>query len=234
MQFSRCFIALLFICCCLTVSADAKTGYVVDQIVISLRSEKSRDADVVKNLRTGTPLEILAEEGNYLKVRTEDGTEGYVIKQFIVRSTPKPIIITGLKKERDQLKEKLAALEGDKTGFVNKLEESLAQSRVIIKQHEADKARLTESISVLENDQNALTGKHNALLEQSGRVIDTATERDQLKEENSRLTGEMKTLSDENRSLMRTGMIKWFLAGGGVFLTGWIAGRISRKKRNRL
>jgi len=231
---TRCLLALLFTCCCLADTADARTGYVIDQIVISLRKEKRQDSEVIKTLKTGTPLEILANEGEFLKVRTEDGTEGYVISPYIVTATPKPLVIAELTKERDQLKEKLSRLEGDKTGYVGELEESLAQARGIIKQHEADKARLTESISELENDRQAVTGKYNALMEQSGRVIETATERDRLKEENTRLATELTALQNGNKSQMRTGLIKWFLAGGGVLLTGWIAGRISRKKRNRL
>ncbi|MHB1397865.1 MAG: hypothetical protein ACYDAI_00065 [Trichloromonadaceae bacterium] len=31
--------------------------------------------------------------------------------------------------------------------------------------------------------------------------------------------------------MLRTGMIKWFLAGGGVLLCGWLIGRVSRKNQ---
>jgi SH3 domain protein len=48
---------------------------------------------------------------------------------------------------------------------------------------------------------------------------------------NEKLSSKVQLLNAENSELKRTGMIKWFLAGGGVLLFGWIIGRISRKKR---
>ena len=40
--------------------------------------------------------------------------------------------------------------------------------------------------------------------------------------------------SEKNEKLIAARMVKWFLAGGGVFFFGWIIGKISRKKRSRL
>ena len=53
-------------------------------------------------------------------------------------------------------------------------------------------------------------------------------------EENAQLTAEVQILRDENLSLKRSGVIKWLLAGGGVFFFGWIIGKISRKRKQGL
>ncbi|MFC1827168.1 hypothetical protein ACFLZQ_04480, partial [Thermodesulfobacteriota bacterium] len=60
-----------------------------------------------------------------------------------------------------------------------------------------------------------------------------AKERDQLRQENKKLTSGIKVLQEKNDEIADSRMIKWFLAGGGVFFFGWIIGRISRKKRSR-
>ena len=50
---------------------------------------------------------------------------------------------------------------------------------------------------------------------------------------NDELTSEIRSLTEENSVLLRTGAIKWFLAGGGVFCFGWLLGKLSRKKQSR-
>jgi SH3 domain protein len=55
-------------------------------------------------LTAGTPLEIIEENPDYLRVRTQDGQEGWVLTQFITSETPKAQIIAGLRQELDRLK----------------------------------------------------------------------------------------------------------------------------------
>ncbi len=83
---------------------DAKTQYVSDQLVITLRAGKGNEYKIIKMLTAGTPLEIIEEEKDYLKVRTQDGQEGWVLTQFITSETPKAQIIAGLRQELDRLK----------------------------------------------------------------------------------------------------------------------------------
>jgi SH3 domain protein len=76
--------------------------------------------------------------------------------------------------------------------------------------------------------------KYNTLLEQAGNVVEIAAERDQLQQINKKMETDVTALREKNDKLAESRMIKWFLAGGGVFLFGWIIGKISRKKRSRL
>ncbi|NOY13410.1 MAG: TIGR04211 family SH3 domain-containing protein, partial [Deltaproteobacteria bacterium] len=72
---------------------------------------------------------------------------------------------------------------------------------------------------------------YEQLQKRSENVINLTTERDQLREENARTINELTVLREENKGFHRSNMIQWFLAGGGVFLIGWLIGKISRKKR---
>ena len=47
------------------------------------------------------------------------------------------------------------------------------------------------------------------------------------------LESQDETLKKENQRLSKTETLKWFLAGGGVLLVGWIIGMISRKSRKK-
>ena len=70
----------------LGAQALADQRYVTDQLVITLRAEAGEGARTLGSLRTGTPLVVLEEVGSFLRVRTDDGVEGYVLKQYRITS----------------------------------------------------------------------------------------------------------------------------------------------------
>ena len=74
-------------------------------------------------------------------------------------------------------------------------------------------------------------GKYETLRQEAGNVVKLQQERDQLALANQQLTTELTTLRSERDA--GTGMIQWFLAGGGVQLWGWLIGRLPGKKSKR-
>lgn len=209
---------LLLLTTALAVGAD--TRYVSDQLVIALRAGAEPNAEVVTTLKTGESFEVLAEEGRFLKVRTPDGTEGYVLSQYTTKETPKGTVISRLEKERDQLKNRLAQLEKGKTG--------IAEEAKTIKE---EAAKTEAALATAQKELQAVTEKYDTLLENSEKLMEITSERDRLQQENARLAADVETLGEENAELLRKGMIQWFLAGGGVFFLGWLIGKISRKKK---
>lgn len=113
--------SLFFVFVSSALIADAKTQYVSDELVINLREGKGNEYKIIKMLRNGTPLNILEEAEQYLKVRTEEGLEGWVLKQYITSETPKTAIIAGLENERDRLNSSLGQCSGDKVSLQNEL-----------------------------------------------------------------------------------------------------------------
>jgi len=113
--------SLVFVFVLSALIADAKTQYVSDELVINLREGKGNEYKIIKMLRNGTPLNILEEAEQYLKVRTAEGLEGWVLKQYITSETPKTAIIAGLENERDRLNSSLGQCSGDKVSLQNEL-----------------------------------------------------------------------------------------------------------------
>ena len=194
--------------------------YVADELIITLRQGKGNEYKILKTLKTNTPMHVLEEGPTYLKVRLDDGMEGYVLKQYVTRKTPKPIIIAQLEKERDSLKQKLAKWEEGQNGLKDELE-------TVRKDAQTASADLANTKQQLDK----VSKQYESLKEKSENVMQLSEERDQLQTENVRLTQEVQQLTGENKDLLRTGMIRWFLAGGGVFFFGWISGKISRRKK---
>jgi SH3 domain protein len=217
----------------ITSTATADTRYVGDQLVITLRQGKSSRHKIIKTLKTGTQLEVLEEDDSYLKVRTRDGLEGYVLRQYISTNPPKTHLISRYEEENSRLKNKINGLEK-----VNA--ELEAQIESIQKEHSQELLELTgrstlieEALEQIEQEQETTAEKYSTLLSQSENIIAITEERDQLLNAKASLSAELKSMRTNQDKLSDTRMIKWFLAGGGVLLFGWIIGRISRKKRSR-
>jgi len=204
----------------LSAPAIAETRYIVDQIVVNLRENADNQSATIKNLRTGTPLEILEEDSSYVKVRISSGEEGYIKKQYVTSEIPSPIIIARLEKEQDRLNKELAQLEQAKKSQLelkNSAEDELAKMDALLAQTKLELKLLTD--------------KYEDLRFKSEHIVQLAEEKELLDAEHSKLSAEVLELRKENEGFLRSKAIRWFLAGGGVFLFGWIIGKISRKNR---
>ncbi len=234
MKFFSIFISLLLLSIVVLSSAVmADTRYVDDLLVITLRQGKSSKHRILRNLKTVTAVEVLEEDESYLKVRTADGLEGFVLRQYISTSPPKKQLIKRLEEKNKDLQQKIARL--DKTN-----DDLKAQIGVMQENHAQELLKLTgrsslteEALQQIQQEQEVIAENYSTLLAQSENVVAIAEERDQLLMDRSKLTSEVTSLRNQNEKLSDNRMIKWFLAGGSVFLLGWIIGKISRKKRTR-
>ena len=220
MPFVLRIIAAGFIFFLVTSTAYAETRYISDYLIVTVRSGKGNQYKILETLPTSTPVEIIEEDKAYAKVKTPNGTTGYIRQQYLSAETPKSTQIKNLKQqladlrqEINQTREKTASqlkTVGDKEQKLNELSEQLKESQRELKQVKAD---------------------YNELREKSENVINLASENEQLIEENNKLNSELVILREENRNFHRSNMIQWFLAGAGVFFGGWLIGKVSRKKQ---
>jgi SH3 domain protein len=209
----------------------AETQYVSDVLVITMREGKGNEYKIIKTFKTGTPLEIIEESGQYLKARSESGIEGWVLKQYVTKQTPKHEIIAGLEKKIDRLNTKIEQYKKDKESLQDELKTAKSEhnkmTRDLTQNVSASKGKAEQTTRELKE----ITEKYNALFKESKDVINLVKERDSLKASNSSLQTKIDQLRKENDKLERSQMIWWFIAGGGVLLVGWIIGKISRQKR---
>jgi SH3 domain protein len=232
-RFSQKIIVFLFTFLFIHTVAAAETMYVSDKLLITFRQGRSTEHKILKTLKTGAALEILErEEGdNYVKVRLQSGAEGYVLSQYLTNDTPKPILISRLEKQVEKIREQLAQAKAKRAK--SSLELNAVQEKQAQKEGEltGNIEELNLALATAKKDLQAVTGKYNTLVDNSGKVVEITNDRDRLQKSNENLSAKVQSLTAENEDLLRTGMIKWFLAGGGVFFFGWLVGKISRKKR---
>jgi SH3 domain protein len=189
--------------------AFANTGYISDLLIVTVRAQPGKGQTVLTTVRTGAPLEILEELEGFLHVRTAEGVEGYVPRQYVTGELPKAEQIKQLKTENDQLLKQVDELSASLSGSRNR----------------------AVNLDSTEKELARIKGEYQALQKSSAGVLRITRERDQLLQENSDLTERMQQLKEENNLYLRTAVIKWFLAGAGVLFFGWFLGKISRKKK---
>jgi len=227
-----CFILICFIFIFPGI-APAETLYVTDQLVITVRQGTSNQHAIIKTVKSDTPLEVLehVKGDKYAKVRLTSGEEGYVLVQYLSNDTPKTQIISRLEKEVEKLRNKLEVVENKRNQLTEDLKYIKEETSSKSEELNSYASELESELSKTSQELQSLNETYATLLDKSDKIMEITSERDSLLENNRQLTSEVRLLSDEKSRLMRSGMIKWFLAGGGVFFFGWLIGKVSRKKK---
>jgi len=128
-------------------SAREDMRYVSDMLILCLRAGPGNEYKVIRTLQTDTPLEELEEDELYLKVKTDEGEEGWVLKQYITSKTPKPVIIAALKRDVKKLKATVEKLEKDRSSLRDKLEAAKQSSAIRVKKFEEAVVQNRDEIS---------------------------------------------------------------------------------------
>ena len=206
--------ALLFL---FATSAAAETRYVNDELVITMRTGKATTYQILRTLPSGTPLEVLEEDDKYIRVRTRDGLEGWVLAQYLTNT---PVArdrlvqaekqLSQLQADKQQLQKTLAELKQEK-GTVEKEQRSLS----------AETEKLNKELEHLRNV--------------AARPIELDRQNRELDQKVETLQREIEQLKSENARLQDHTQRDWFLTGAGVLLGGILLGLIlpmlRRKKR---
>jgi len=188
--------------------AQAETRYVTDELEITLRTGESTRYRIIRMLPSGTPLEVLSvnRATNYARVRTEDGTTGYVLEHEL--------------QDEPAARERVATLEAKLAELQQKPDALAAQLSKLQTEHEqvsADNAALRQEKQRLE--QELATVRHA-----SANILEITEDRDRLRIQVSELTRERADLQQENRDLKNQTHQRWFLIGAGVVTGGVFLG----------
>ncbi|WP_158406116.1 TIGR04211 family SH3 domain-containing protein [Desulfobacula toluolica] len=199
----------------------AQTGYVSDMLLLTFRQGPGNSYAVIKTIQSNTPVSIIEEKNGFYKVTLQSNETGWVDKRFIVFKQPKSIVLEQLKQENSSLQNKISQLKSSPQA----LEETIKQLEASLKTALDEKTKISHSFA--ENQK-----KYNTLIKQSGNIQKLINENKSLQKKNVTLTRDLETLKKNHKDRFKTSMIKWFLAGVGVLLLGWIIGKnISSQKR---
>lgn len=200
--------SLLLLSLLMTSPGMAATMYVAPSSEVPLRVAPDSKRKIVAILLDGTRVEFLKRAGDWANIRTSSGKEGWILKRYLSPSPPLKEQVVSLRTDNKLLKKRLKALSVTAKTSGNDRDECIAQRDDISRKYEDLKVEAADAINT------------RKLLER------TARELNQTKQETALLKSQLADTENNQR-------LKWFLAGGGVLLTGWILGVLFRKRGKR-
>ncbi len=199
--------------------AWSETRYVSDKLSIPMRTGASNKHRIISFPKSGAPLNVeeTSDDGNYIRITTRDGKEGWVEAQYLMRQPSARDRIVGvnkkLEKSREQVKEyrqKIAQLEAEN----KEMNSQIKQSQRELKSQESS----MEKLKRISANPVALANKNKALEDQV-----------------SRLTASNARLTEENDQLTHASARDWFILGAAVslgsLLFGLLITRINWKRK---
>ena len=207
-----------------TALCHARTAYVSDMLILTFRQGPGPRYPVISALKSDTPLTIIEEKNGYLKVGLSSGEQGWVDKNYVVTDPPKSIIIDQLKKENAALEDKIKTVTeqaGQSPSVTAPIgtdqKTDMAVDQTAMEQLKKDNQTLTQNLDTLKS-------QYTALKTASANVTAAIKENKRLKTRNASLSATLAQQKENGGFMFKAGMIKWFLAGVGVLLLGWIIG----------
>jgi SH3 domain protein len=206
---------LAIILSALTGLAGAETLYVIDKLVITLRAGPTAQDRILKTLGSGAKLEVLETGSTYTRVRTEDGTEGWVPNQYVGKEP-------SARQRLAEAENKVSALSAENTRLKGELDTLGSRSTSVESTYQkvaAEHKTLTEELERLRR-----VSAHPLKLEE---------ENQQMKKELVELENDYELLRQEHQLLTDSNEREWFITGAGAVLLGVLIGLIGPRLRGR-
>ena len=198
-------------------SPQSNDSWISDQFEVMLRSGKSTQQRIIKLLPSGTKVTVLEQddESGYTRVRTSNGTEGWILTRYLVPSPTARLQLPELQTRlfnsdemRRQLQARVLELEQEREALQTQLGRTETSSLGL--QQQLDEIRELSSNAI------RLDGQNKRLKQQ---LIDNERQIDDLESENL----EISTRSDR----------EWFIVGAAAVTVGLLLGLIIPRMRWR-
>ncbi|AHK79882.1 hypothetical protein M911_12770 [Ectothiorhodospira haloalkaliphila] len=212
---SVCAVALSITLVALPPAFAQSTAYITDDLQVDVRRGQSLQHRILTFLSSGTPVTVLEEDGDYTRIRTSGGTEGWVLSRYLMDRPH----------AREQLadaRERVQSLAAERDQLAADLEAARTQG-----------ARESERADELMDRVSELEAELEHLQDMAADPLQTARENEELRQSLSQEQQRVSDLLDENRALRGDERLNWFLYGGGVAIGSLILGILLTRVRLR-
>lgn len=195
--------------------AHAETRYVNDVIKITMRTGPGINHKVIRMPQSGQKVELLDTQGDWSYVRLPDGSDGWVLSRFLTQKVPNEIQLAELRKQQETLTQRLSELE--------------AENQRLKEQNEI----LTEQTIAAEEKAQEATASFTALQEESQDYLDVKSAYEEAAAELATQKERADSLASRVSRVEWRSNVIWFVAGGAVFLIGFVIGGFNEKGKRR-
>jgi len=208
-------LGLVLLFCVFSASVYGETMYVSDILKLTLRTGPSIENKIIAVIESGQMMEVIEFGDEWSQVQLPNGKEGWVLSRYLTTNETNNIKLERLETMHNNLTIQAAELLEEnnrlKTENTRLSTEFKAGQKELVKtksDYEALKAESAEFLTVKANYNRAAS----QLAEQTARA---------------------KQLEEQLSSLEMNTYIKWFLAGSGVLIVGFLIGFSTKRQRRR-
>ena len=189
--------------------------YVSDILKLTLRTGPSIENKILAVIDSGQMMEIVEFGDEWSQVQLPNGKEGWVLSRYLTSNETNNIKLQRLETKHKNLMVQAAELLEEN----NRLQ---AENKKLSTEFEANQKQLVKA----RTDYETLKSEASEFLTLKTRYESAAS---QLAEQ----TAKAEKLEEQLTKLERNTYIKWFLAGSGVLIVGFIIGFSSKRQRRR-
>ncbi|MDJ0782048.1 MAG: TIGR04211 family SH3 domain-containing protein [Desulfosarcinaceae bacterium] len=198
-----------------TVTAAASTVYVTEDFEITMRTGPGVDRKIIALIRSGQRVEEISKSEEWTEIRLPSDKTGWVLSRYLSPKEPCALVKERLQTEFNQLQAEKAELETKNSDL------------------EAENQRLEAQLASTQASLERVTGDFDSLKVESTDFLKLKTQFKKVTDELEETKTKADKFEDETGRLLRNQNIKWFLAGAGVLLIGFIIGFSSRRQKRR-
>jgi SH3 domain protein len=198
----------------LAATSWADPVYVSENIRLTVRREPGNDKKIVSILTSGDQVNVVQFGDEWTKIRLSDDKEGWVLSRFLSTQIPSSLALKELEKKYADLVAKSGTPQEDFRRLKEENERLVADQQNCNKQFQA----LNDSYQSLKSDSQEVVKLRADYEDALTRIAEQGKKLELLEAEVGKAT------FDQH--------FKWFLAGGGVLLTGFVIGLVVRRKRS--
>ena len=206
---------LLLLLCLFSASAYAKTMYVTDMLKLTLRTGPSIENKILAVIDSGQMMEVIEFGDEWSRVQLPNGKEGWVLSRYLTSDETNNIKLERLEAKHNNLMVQSAELLEEN----NRLQ---AENKKLQIESEANQKQLAEARTAYET----LKAEASEFLTLKTKYEHTAS---QLTEQ----TAKVEKLEERLTKLEMSSYIRWFLAGSGVLILGFLIGISTRRQHRR-
>ncbi len=193
----------------------AESMYISDNLKVTVRRGPSTEYKIIDIAESGERVEILEAGDDWTLVRLGNGKEGYVTTRYLIAGPTHAIRLEQLQAKQKSLTQQATALLEENT----KLRE--------------ENKRLASALQSTEKTLKTVDGEYQELKAGSAEYLTLKTKYKKINEQLAEQTQKAARLGKELSKVEINQYIKWFLAGSGVLLVGFIVGFSARRGRRR-
>ena len=193
----------------------AESMYVTDVIKLTLRSGPSTEYKILAVVESGQQVEVLEHGEEWSLVRLANEKEGYMLTRYLTAEPTDNVLLEQLQAKHKAVTEQAATL----------LEENT--------QLKEENKNLKAALDTSEKSLSKIDRDYKELKAGSAEFITLKAQYKKASEQLAEQTKKAQKLDEELSKVELNQYIKWFLAGSGVLLVGFIVGFSAKKQRRR-